>query len=106
MRSTFSTPEYGSGVTAEVPEPKPQTEDRDWGTFAKDVAIDAAARPIVGALRAGTQAWRMVEDQPGGTAESVDKALSEADEYLKAQRSDRARALDTMSIDPRGDERS
>jgi hypothetical protein len=106
MKSSFSTPEFTSGVTATVPEPKPQTEDRTWGEFATDVAIDAAARPVVGALRTGAQAWRMAEDDPRGTGAAVEQGLGSADEWLKKQRSDRAEALDKQSIDPRGDERS
>ena len=105
MKSSFSNPSWG-GVTNEVEQPRPDTENRSWGEFAKDVAIDALASPLVGAARAGTQLWRSAEDTPGSTAETVDKALGGAQEWLQEQRSDRARALDTQSIDPRGDERS
>jgi hypothetical protein len=105
MKSTFSTPEFTSGVTSAVPQDKPNTEDRTWGEFAKDVAIDAVASPVLGAVRAGTQAWRMAEDN-AETPRAVDQAVGGAVDWLKEQRSDRARALDTQSIDPRGDERS
>ena len=106
MRSSFSLPSYGSGVSAEVEQPKPNTEDRSWGELATDVAIDVVGRPVVGALRTGAQAWRMAEDQPRGLAVDVEQGLGAAENWLTEQRSDRARALDTLSVDPRGNERS
>lgn len=105
MRSSFSSPEFGSGVTSEVKREQGDTENRTWGEFASDVAIDAVGRPIVGALRTGAQAWRYA-DPASTAAETTEQGLGAAEHWLEDQRSARARALDTQSIDPRADERS
>src|SRR5215471_10101202 len=105
MRSSFSTPEYTSGVTAEPQEPKPNTEDRTWGEFATDLAIDALGQPIVGALRTGTQALRMATDN-APIPRAMDQGLGAVNQWMDDKRSARDKALDTLSVDPRGDERS
>ena len=106
MRSTFSTPEYTFGTQADVPAKEENTEDRSAWELTKDVAIDLAAKPLVGALRTGAQAWRAAEDTPGGMGETVEKGLGSLERGLTEERSPRARALDTLSVDPKGDERS
>ena len=105
MRNYYTTGEYLSGVDPNEPAEKGDTENRSWGTFAKDVAIDALARPVVSAVRTGTQAARMA-DESSPTLEAIDTSVGGAEAWLKKQRSPRAEALDQLSLAPGPDGRS
>lgn len=115
MRPTFGA--GYTGVTADVEQPRPNTEDRSLGELATDVAIDVAGKPLVDALRTGAQAWRTAETTPEameplglntkpGWGTAVEKGLGHVEDWLTSKRSDRARALDTVSLAPGPDERS
>ena len=105
MRNPLSDPNYLSGLHDPNAPSSEDTEDRSWLTFGKDVAIDALARPVVSAVRTGTQYARMA-DEENPTLQAIDTGVGGAQKWLMDQRSTRAQALDTLSLAPGPDDRS
>ena len=66
-------PSYLQGIVQDDPN-KPDTEHRTWGQLATDVGIKIA-EPVLGAARTVSTAARAAEDDPHGTAASIDRWL-------------------------------
>jgi hypothetical protein len=102
MRNSFTEAGFLSGIRdPNQPEPE-DTENRSWGTFAKDVAIDVS-RPVVALGQTAAIGAREL-GVPG--AGSVAETLSDAGNAMESARSPRARALDTLSVMPGPNDRS
>jgi hypothetical protein len=102
MRNSFTEAGFLSGIRdPNQPEPE-DTENRSWGTFAKDVAIDVS-RPVVALGQTAAIGAREL-GVPG--AGSVAETMSDAGNAMEAARSPRARALDTLSVMPGPNDRS
>ena len=97
MITSFGTSDYLNQYNKDPTQQQGDTEDRGVGTMLKDYAVDAAVQPALSIARTITTGGRMAAG-PGGFWESADKALGGAQEEVKENwRSDRAKALDTVS---------